>query len=200
MYKLIRRISSSFFPRPDRPWSEDATSTAPVIGRKRRNSSIEPDESDERAVFKRNRTDSADVEEGPSSSPQREESPSKDGEGVKEVTEGVREVEIDDKKDTPEVPAEAAASVPLPESPELKAQKEPSEEKDVPEVAAEKATSQSAEADTENITEVASQEAPKFNEPELVTTVEEKEASQVATTKKIDVVQDASQEGEVHAS
>ena len=23
MYKLIRRISSSFFPRPDRPWPED---------------------------------------------------------------------------------------------------------------------------------------------------------------------------------
>ncbi|KAI0717908.1 hypothetical protein C8T65DRAFT_640348 [Cerioporus squamosus] len=23
MYKLLRRISSSFIPRPDRPWSED---------------------------------------------------------------------------------------------------------------------------------------------------------------------------------
>ncbi|KAK7683846.1 hypothetical protein QCA50_013224 [Cerrena zonata] len=127
MYKIIRRISSSFLPRSDRPWDEDATSTAPVIGRKRRNDSVESDE----PAPKRNRTE--DLEEGLSSASQKEESVSKDTEGVKEVTKGVEEVEIEDKK---VVPAEAsAAAVPLPDSPELQAQKETNEEKDIPEVA-----------------------------------------------------------------
>ncbi|KAI9056356.1 hypothetical protein FKP32DRAFT_1682316 [Trametes sanguinea] len=128
MYKIIRRISSSFFPRPDRPWSEDATSTAPQIGRKRRLSTNEDEERETTPSAKKHRAGS---ESAPESA--REQSPSQPGKEtaeVKEVTEGVREVELEDGK-TPapasvcDVPAEKAgveeaAAVPLPDSPELK--------------------------------------------------------------------------------
>lgn len=104
-----------------------ATSTAPVIGRKRRNDSLDSEE----PAPKRNRTE--DLEEESSSTSQKEESAPKDTEGVKEVTKGVEGVDIEDKKDTS---AEAtAAAVPLPDSPELQAQKETDEQKDIPEVA-----------------------------------------------------------------
>ncbi|KAI0752710.1 hypothetical protein C8Q80DRAFT_470644 [Daedaleopsis nitida] len=140
MYKLIRRISSSFFPRPDRPWSEDATSTAPQIGRKRRLSSTEPDEDRESTPAKKHRAESESVQ-GPGEEP-REPTPSqpaKETEEVKEVTKGVQEVELEDGQPKPpaeksqdesettemvpeaETAAEKAAAVPLPDSPQLKA-------------------------------------------------------------------------------
>ncbi|KAI0772845.1 hypothetical protein BD413DRAFT_430483, partial [Trametes elegans] len=126
MYKLIRRISSSFFSRPDRPWSEDATSTAPQIGRKRRLSTDEAEERETTPSTKKHRAESEVVTEG-----EREQSPahrSKETEEVKEVTEGVREVELEDGKATAALPTEGdadskteeAAAVPLPDSPELK--------------------------------------------------------------------------------
>ncbi|KAI0767426.1 aspartic peptidase domain-containing protein [Fomes fomentarius] len=116
------------------PWSEDATSTAPQIGRKRRLSTSEPDER-ESTPAKRHRAESEVTQDG-----QREESPTgaqqaKETEEVKEVTKGVGEVELDDegKPKEIEIPtevaqtqttetttaadAEEAAAVPLPDSP-----------------------------------------------------------------------------------
>ncbi|KAI0649941.1 aspartic peptidase domain-containing protein [Trametes meyenii] len=123
---IIRRISSSFFPRPDRPWSEDATSTAPQIGRKRRLSTDEREERETTPSAKKQRADPGSSERG--SSPAR---PEKETEEVKEVTKGVREVELEDGKAPvaqslegeaqAETSTQEAAAVPLPDSPELKA-------------------------------------------------------------------------------
>ncbi|KAF9788078.1 hypothetical protein BJ322DRAFT_603579 [Thelephora terrestris] len=109
MFKLIRRISSSVFPRNDRPWADDATSTAPTIGVKRRRSSVDVDlETPVETLSKKSRRvkgpDLSDDEE-PSSSPVAS-SPlpprsSPPPEEVKEVTTGVREIELDRKLDTP---------------------------------------------------------------------------------------------------
>ncbi|KAH9921788.1 uncharacterized protein B0H18DRAFT_1121246 [Fomitopsis serialis] len=123
MYKLIRRISSSFFPRPDRPWSEDATSSAPQIGRKRRLSSTEPDSE---PSAKKQRSESVD-----DSQATREETPVRTGREaeepeVKAVTKGVKEVELEDK---PAASAATAAAVPLPDSPTLQPTQEAEEVK-----------------------------------------------------------------------
>ncbi|KAH9903436.1 hypothetical protein C8Q73DRAFT_786014 [Cubamyces lactineus] len=127
MYKLIRRISSSFFPRPDRPWSEDATSTAPQIGHKRRRS-IDEHEERESTPAKKQRAESEAAPE--SERGQSPEQPVKETEEVKEVTKGVRKVELEDgetgvvetveAESQAETSAEDAASVPLPDSPDLK--------------------------------------------------------------------------------
>ncbi|KAI0827405.1 hypothetical protein BC628DRAFT_1338379 [Trametes gibbosa] len=128
MYKIIRRISSSFFPRPDRPWSEDATSTAPQIGRKRRLSTDEHEERETTPSMKKQRADPELELEGQGS--QSPTQPTKETEEVKEVTRGVGEVELEDSKSASisQTAAEAsikaavedAAAVPLPDSPELK--------------------------------------------------------------------------------
>ncbi|PIL29043.1 hypothetical protein GSI_09091 [Ganoderma sinense ZZ0214-1] len=133
MYKLIRRISSGIFPRPDRPWSEDATSTAPQIGRKRRLSTPEPDGEHEREhtpASKKFRAESeADATPAPATPVPATET---ETEEVKEVTEGVKEVELEEKPSAPEGMKEKdeeeassetqeAAAVPLPDSPQLKA-------------------------------------------------------------------------------
>ncbi|KAM6501091.1 hypothetical protein JOM56_004105 [Amanita muscaria] len=44
MFGLIRRLSYSVIPRPDRPWEDDPTSNAPHKPRKRRLSSSEPED------------------------------------------------------------------------------------------------------------------------------------------------------------
>ncbi|OCH94592.1 hypothetical protein OBBRIDRAFT_710117, partial [Obba rivulosa] len=118
MYKLIRRISNSFFPRPDRPWNEDATSNAPQIGRKRRLSADEHDD-DVPSSAKKHRRESVEAADEPALREEPSVRAGKDTEGVKEVTKGVREVELDER-DTPStsVPPEATA-VPLPDSPTL---------------------------------------------------------------------------------
>lgn len=146
MYKLLRRISSSFFPRPDRPWEDDgehaltlissrvqilkrhvepATSNAPQIGKKRRMSDEDEDMPPSGSI-KKSRTgllpvDGDAVEEGASS--QETDATTED---VKEVTKGVRDVELEEGKKTSHddepAPAEEAAAVPLPESPVLAAQ------------------------------------------------------------------------------
>ncbi|KAI0299429.1 hypothetical protein B0F90DRAFT_1620233, partial [Multifurca ochricompacta] len=94
MLKLLRRISSSIYPRSDRPWSDDATSNAPTIGRKRRMSDDDDDVQDAGSSRKRRgqleRQDTSDLSElGIKAS---EADP-----GVKEVTRGVKEVELEDK-------------------------------------------------------------------------------------------------------
>lgn len=107
-----------------------ATSTAPQIGRKRR---LSTDEQEERETTPSAKKQRAELEEQAES--KRDQSPSQPGketEEVKEVTEGVREVELEDGKVAStshavdgEAPAEGsteeAAAVPLPDSPELKA-------------------------------------------------------------------------------
>ncbi|KDQ32868.1 hypothetical protein PLEOSDRAFT_1091231 [Pleurotus ostreatus PC15] len=122
MFNLVRRISRSFIPRPDRPWEEDPTSNAPQIGRKRRLSTTELGDgpSDEERLTKRGRGALPPVAvetttENTSQNDTREASPvspphgaTTDQEDVKEVTEGVKEVELEDKKEV------GPESVPLP--------------------------------------------------------------------------------------
>jgi len=96
MFKLLRRISSSIYPRPDRPWSDDATSNAPTIGRKRRLSDEDDDVQDAGSSRKRR----APLErEGTSELGQLRVKGTETDPSVKEVTRGVKEVELEDKKD-----------------------------------------------------------------------------------------------------
>lgn len=113
MFKFIRRVSTSFLPRPDRPWRDDATSNAPTIGRKRRFSFVEDDDDDPASTsVKKLRGDSAQAEGSTPSVPT--VSDKKEGEDVKSVTQGVKDVELDEKKlDSSSGPEE----VPLPDSP-----------------------------------------------------------------------------------
>jgi hypothetical protein len=100
MFKLLRRISSSIYPRPDRPWSDDATSNAPTIGRKRRLSDEDGDGDDARDAGSSRKRRVPLEREGTSS--ELGELRAKGTEidpGVKEVTRGVKEVELEDKKE-----------------------------------------------------------------------------------------------------
>ncbi|OBZ76713.1 hypothetical protein A0H81_03227 [Grifola frondosa] len=127
MYKFIRRISNSFFPRPDRPWSEDATSTSPQIGHKRRHSSTEPDGLDSLRSLKKKREESMVPSDSTSLRDDSPSRPGKETEEVKDVTEGVREVDL---KDRPSLPVSApldASVVPLPDSPVLQATRQAQE-------------------------------------------------------------------------
>ncbi|KAI4527738.1 hypothetical protein K525DRAFT_283436 [Schizophyllum commune Loenen D] len=98
MLNLIRRISGSVIPRLDRPWRDDATSNAPQIGRKRRNSSVERDDEDDERAAKRARSElpSREQSEAPPPQPETKE--------VREVTTGVRHIDL------------APENVPLPEN------------------------------------------------------------------------------------
>ncbi|KAG7445225.1 uncharacterized protein BT62DRAFT_981197 [Guyanagaster necrorhizus] len=97
MFGLIRRISQSVIPRPDRPWDDDATSNAPKTGRKRRFSTTE-DLDDDPTNNKKIRGDSPAT---PVETPLIEKE-------VKAVTKGVKEVDLGDKEAAPE-------NIPLPE-------------------------------------------------------------------------------------
>lgn len=112
MFKFIRRVSTSFLPRPDRPWRDDATSNAPTIGRKRRFSFVEDDDDSASTSVKKLRGDSVQAE---GSTPPIVAVPDqKEGEDVKSVTQGVKDVELEDQKvDSSSGPEE----IPLPESP-----------------------------------------------------------------------------------
>lgn len=101
MFKVLRRISSSIYPRPDRPWSDDATSNAPSIGRKRRMNDEDADEQEmgssrkRRGQLERQDTSSSELGElGVKGVKGSELDP-----GVKQVTRGVKEVELEDKKE-----------------------------------------------------------------------------------------------------
>ncbi|KAJ3777771.1 hypothetical protein FB446DRAFT_633387 [Lentinula raphanica] len=104
MFGLIRRISNSVFPRPDRPWDDDATSNAPKIGRKRRLSSTERDLDEDQDEMTRSKKHRGDTPKTPSELPTGEASTSDsvenlsqhDAEDVQEVTQGVKEVELED--------------------------------------------------------------------------------------------------------
>ena len=151
MFQLLRRISGSVFPRNDRPWADDgvplfpacfsqfasltgprtATSTAPTIGRKRRLSSVDMNIGDPPAgsLSKKSRrgTDGdASEDEEPASSPVTSSPPpprsSPPPEDVKEVTTGVKEIQLDQKPNVPlsdssevvEPPATLATETPAP--------------------------------------------------------------------------------------
>jgi len=100
MFKVLRRISSSIYPRPDRPWSDDATSNAPSIGRKRRMTDEDADEQEMGSSRKRRgqleRQDTSSSELGELGA--KEVKGSEVDPGVKQVTRGVKEVELEDKK------------------------------------------------------------------------------------------------------
>ena len=120
MFKVLRRISSSIYPRPDRPWGDDgvsrpflldhhgrlieeltATSNAPSIGRKRRMNDEDADEQEAGSSRKRR----GQVERQDTSSSELGELGVKVVKGsevdpdVKQVTRGVKEVELEDKKE-----------------------------------------------------------------------------------------------------
>jgi len=100
MFKVLRRISSSIYPRPDRPWSDDATSNAPSIGRKRKMNDEDADEQEMGSSRKRRgqleRQDTSSSELGELGA--KEVKGSEVDPGVKQVTRGVKEVELEDKK------------------------------------------------------------------------------------------------------
>lgn len=106
MFKFIRRVSTSFLPRPDRPWRDDATSNAPTIGRKRRFSFVEDDDAESVSTsVKKPKGDSTQAE-GISAV-----SDKKEGEDVKLVTQGVKDVELEEKKlDSSSGPEEVSLS------------------------------------------------------------------------------------------
>ncbi|KAF7978760.1 hypothetical protein HWV62_25683 [Athelia sp. TMB] len=111
---LVRRISGSFLPRSDRPWPEDGeyrrvflvpnapTSTAPTIGRKRRLSTPVDEEEENTAKKARGNEGAATRDVSPV------QMLVKETEEVTQVTQGVKEVELDETK--PE-------TVPLPLTP-----------------------------------------------------------------------------------
>ncbi|KAJ7031669.1 hypothetical protein C8F04DRAFT_1041368 [Mycena alexandri] len=110
MFGLIRRFSGSVIPRPDRPWAEDPTSNAPRVGHKRRMADEDRDEDDEEQARQkkvRGATDEALPDARESSSTPLPHAP--ETAGVKEVTQGVKEVDLETKSQA--VPE----SVPLPE-------------------------------------------------------------------------------------
>ncbi|KAG6840020.1 hypothetical protein C0991_009551 [Blastosporella zonata] len=110
MFGIIRRISSSFFPRPDRPWADDATSNAPTKGKKRRLSSTEREQDQEEDIRRKKIRGESAVSEVPSEA-QGTPQPETESSDVKEVTQGVKTVELSESEPTTTVAPEA---VPLP--------------------------------------------------------------------------------------
>ncbi|KAG6335168.1 hypothetical protein ID866_3912, partial [Astraeus odoratus] len=124
MFKFLRRVSTSFLPRPDRPWHEDATSTAPTIGRKRRFSITDDQEGDEfGSLGKKARTELVQLG-GTDALPSGSGGGPVEGEEVKTVTKGVKDVDVEDNRDDSN-PAVQPEVVPLPESPRGTPQPEP---------------------------------------------------------------------------
>jgi len=98
MFKILRRISSFTYPRLDRPWSDDATSNAPTIGRKRKMCDEDGDMQESGSTRKRRgqleHEDTSELGElGVKGSKGNEADP-----GVKEVTRGAKVVELEDEK------------------------------------------------------------------------------------------------------
>ncbi|KAG6856629.1 hypothetical protein H0H87_002379 [Tephrocybe sp. NHM501043] len=114
MFGLIRRISYSVIPRPDRPWADDATSNAPTKGKKRRLSSTEREQDHEEEESKKKKIRSESLASEVPSEAQGTPQPEAETFGVKEVTKGVKAVELSESEPTV-VPVIAPESVPLPE-------------------------------------------------------------------------------------
>ncbi|KAI6041521.1 hypothetical protein EDC04DRAFT_3059712 [Pisolithus marmoratus] len=116
MFKFLRRVSTSFLPGPDRPWREDATSNAPTIGRKRRFSITDHDEEEEFGSIRGKKPRTAAMQlDGVEALTKDSKEGQTDGEGVKSVTQGVKQVDLEDTRDQAR-PAQPEA-IPLPESP-----------------------------------------------------------------------------------
>ncbi|KAF8878813.1 hypothetical protein CPB84DRAFT_1688186 [Gymnopilus junonius] len=123
MFGLIRRISYGVIPRADRPWEEDPTSNAPQRRKKRRLSSTErPDiDADEEAANKKARAESGTPDADRDATflmppPATSVGASADTQEVKEVTQGVKEVDLDGRDATPAPAEEEDHFVPAPES------------------------------------------------------------------------------------
>ncbi|KAG6907528.1 hypothetical protein DXG01_008564 [Tephrocybe rancida] len=114
MFGLIRRISYSVIPRPDRPWADDATSNAPTKGKKRRLSSTERDQDPEDDEIRKKKIRGESTTSEVPSDAQGTPQPEQESSSVKEVTKGVKEVELSGPE-----PASGSAvapeAVPLPE-------------------------------------------------------------------------------------
>jgi len=105
MFKLLRQITSSvIYPRSDRSWTDDdAKPNVPTIGRKRKMSDEDEDSQESGSTRKRRgqleRQDTSELSElgvkGSGTDP-----------GVKQVTHGVKEVELEDTKGTIEETSE----------------------------------------------------------------------------------------------
>lgn len=100
-----------------------ATSNAPQIGQKRRLSSAEPEELEQVGTLsKRSRQAPAGLQEDALQTEDLPSRPGQDTQEVKEVTKGVRDVELEDKGAALDASAVIdAAAVPLPGSPVLQA-------------------------------------------------------------------------------
>ncbi|KAI6128181.1 hypothetical protein EDD16DRAFT_1443388, partial [Pisolithus croceorrhizus] len=116
MFKFLRRVSTSFLPRPDRPWREDATSNAPTVGRKRRFSIIDHDQDEEFGSIngKKPKTEAMQLNGVEASAKDGDEGRT-EGEEVKFVTKGVKRVDLEDAE-VQGFPAHPEA-IPLPGSP-----------------------------------------------------------------------------------
>jgi len=173
MFKVLRRISSSIYPRPDRPWSDDATSNAPSIGRKRRMNDEDADGEEAGSTRKRRgqleRQDTSELSELGVKGTKGSEADS----GVKQVTRGVKEVGLEDKKEEsdtddgkPEGVSEEAktidgeSSVPAPLSPAHATQNVDGPSQDVTAADDEVPASQ-----TEAIAEAPSNDPPEVEAP-----------------------------------
>ena len=145
MFQFLRRVSGSLLPRPDRPWRDDgechdpyctpcnspcsirsrrplATSHAPTIGRKRRYSVTEQDVDDTASTAKRTKNDLANPDTEYDSASDRESTkedavPPVEGQDVKEVTKGVKEVDLEDEDKAADPSSIRPEGVPLPDSP-----------------------------------------------------------------------------------
>ncbi|KII91740.1 hypothetical protein PLICRDRAFT_173548 [Plicaturopsis crispa FD-325 SS-3] len=121
MFNLIRRISGSVIPRPDRPWRDDATSNAPQIGRKRQR---DADDDEAPSTSKRTRGDStpaADDAEGRGASPAVTVPQGSETQDVKDVTKGVKDVELEkvveaEGEEVENAPSEGSAATQPPET------------------------------------------------------------------------------------
>ncbi|TFK31368.1 hypothetical protein BDQ12DRAFT_619015 [Crucibulum laeve] len=183
MFSLIRRISHSVIPRPDKPWEDDPTSNAPAKRRKRRLSSTERDvdAEDEQSRKKKHRGESAaasDAEEPPATPLLLPET--KD---VKEVREGVEEVDLSDKKAEDEAVA-VPASIPLPE--------EKSGELDEPVAAA--ATVSTSPPEMKNVVDLTSVKGSaeeSTDSPKEVVSTEKDESVKPIAEKEVDTTVDS---------
>ncbi|KAF8556574.1 hypothetical protein OG21DRAFT_1391329, partial [Imleria badia] len=129
MFQFLRRVSGSFLPRPDRPWSDDATSHAPTIGRKRRHSVTEQDgDGSSFSSAKRTKNDpvkpDTECNSSGGESPKTDAPPPVEGQDVKEVTKGVKEVDLEDAHNLEDASIRPEG-VPLPDSPSGSPEPEP---------------------------------------------------------------------------
>lgn len=104
-------------------WVPLATSHAPTIGRKRRHSVTEQDDDGSASLAaKRSKTDPVEPAtecDSPSrgDSPKADETPPVEGRDVKEVTKGVKEVDLEDRDKLEDASSILPEGVPLPDSP-----------------------------------------------------------------------------------